>query len=71
MSIGDDGVLTVQLPDDAAPLNHQAMYQLACTVTQSAVRVSQHFPPDAKAEDCAAPPPPRAAASAYAETAGP
>ncbi|WP_239085220.1 hypothetical protein [Streptomyces halstedii] len=71
MSIGDDGVLTVQLPDDAAPISRQAMYQLARTVTQSAVRVTQPLPPDAKAEDGAAPPPPRPAASAYAETAGP
>ncbi|WP_258037858.1 MULTISPECIES: GerMN domain-containing protein [unclassified Streptomyces] len=55
VAIDDDGVLTVQFPDDAAPLSRQAMYQLACTVAQSAVKVSHPLPLDAKAEEGAEP----------------
>ncbi|MFF4242863.1 hypothetical protein ACFYY2_00110 [Streptomyces sp. NPDC001822] len=32
---GDDGILTVQLADEADPLSRKAMLQLACTVAQT------------------------------------
>ncbi|WP_405913211.1 hypothetical protein OG760_23030 [Streptomyces sp. NBC_00963] len=35
VSTGKDGSLSVQLPGVAAPLSHQAMLQLACTVAPS------------------------------------
>ncbi|MFF8592551.1 GerMN domain-containing protein [Streptomyces sp. NPDC015220] len=36
LATGDDGILTVRLPDQASPLSRRAMLQLACTVDQAA-----------------------------------
>ncbi|MEV0787202.1 hypothetical protein AB0I52_30410 [Streptomyces sp. NPDC050423] len=48
VTTGDDGILSVQLTDEAAPLSRQAMLQLACTVAQ--VTPSRPVPPaDAEA----------------------
>lgn len=34
VTTGDDGILSVQLPDETSPLSHRAMLQLVCTVAQ-------------------------------------
>ncbi|MDT0613246.1 hypothetical protein [Streptomyces lancefieldiae] len=34
LTTGDDGILSVRLPEGAAPPSHRAMLQLACTVAQ-------------------------------------
>ncbi|MFE6163314.1 GerMN domain-containing protein [Streptomyces sp. NPDC056486] len=36
LTTGDDGMLSIRLPGEAAPLSRLAMRQLACTVNQSA-----------------------------------
>lgn len=40
MSTGEDGVLSVHLPDATAPLSRKAVLQLACTVAQASPRTT-------------------------------
>lgn len=68
VSTGKDGSLSVQLPGVAAPLSHQAMLQLACTVAPSLATTA----PSRKAKQSVVPraPRPRTAASMCSGTGG-
>ncbi len=53
VTTGADGILSVQLPDRAAPLSRRAMLQLVCTVAQAAPSLPLPAGADAAADDAA------------------